>query len=85
MENEILNRIYNLVLSRDIRDWERSQLMQAKLAIEAGQSVKRQCEQLEILFRPHAIRHTLTPQVDEFYQFMTNNKMFGPGIGNLYY
>ena len=66
--SDLLNRLYDLVLDRDIRDWERTQLLEAKRQIEAGQAEKSVAGQLEAALRPLAVRGTLTPKVMAFYQ-----------------
>jgi len=80
-KNEILNRLYNLVLDRNIREHERNLLFVAKEGIESGNSVKKEITQLEIALRPLAIRYTLTPLVDAFYDDITSSNLFGLGIG----
>ena len=78
---EILNRLYNLVLNPNVRDFERQLIFTAKQQIEAGQPVKREIAKLEANLRPLAVRYNLTPSVEEFYAYITKSKIFGLGIG----
>ncbi|HEY0222078.1 bacteriocin immunity protein [Lactovum miscens] len=80
---EIINLLYNLVLDRNIRDWERSQLMCALRNIEAGKPVKAEITDVEIHFRPLAIRSNLTPKAAEFYEKITSDSLFSPGLGGV--
>lgn len=77
MENALLNSLYNLVLDRDIRDWERAQLLAAKQEIESGKAEKRVTADLEAILRPLALRGTLTPKVAEFYQSLGGHQTLG--------
>lgn len=70
-ETELLNRIYNLILSRHIFNWEREQLMNAKNQLENNVSQTKIIDDLEIKFRPLAIRQTLSPKVQTFYDEIT--------------
>jgi peptide-methionine (S)-S-oxide reductase len=74
---DLLNRLYNLILDRHVRDWEREQLLTAKRALEAGKSKRSVIENLEISFRPLALRETLTPAVFSFYQEISNGGFVG--------
>ncbi|GBG96943.1 bacteriocin immunity protein [Lactococcus termiticola] len=82
MKTEILNDIYNLVLSRHIRDFERGLLLAAKADIEAGQPLGKALSKLEADLRPLALRRNLTPMVNDFYKKITSQSgLFGRGAG----
>ena len=74
---DLLNQIYNLVLDRDIRDWERAQLLVAKQRLETGAAQKAVKAHLESTFRPLALRGTLTPKVLDFYQSLDGHQILG--------
>jgi len=85
-KTEILNRIYNLILDRNVREWERARLLQTRRAIESGRPLQAELSQLEVDFRPLAIRHNLTPLVTEFYKEISSQSgLFGRGLGKLFY
>ena len=74
MEQNFLNEIYNLVLDRDIREWERQALLKAKQELETGKREKQVLNDLEAHLRPLALRQNLTPKVSKFYQSISNGK-----------
>ncbi|QSE76216.1 bacteriocin immunity protein [Lactococcus taiwanensis] len=82
-QEKALNALYNLILDRHIRDWERSCLLTTKQRIEAGRPLGQELARLEAQLRPLALRYNLTPQVNEFYQAISNSKLFGPGVGGI--
>ncbi|WP_314064468.1 peptide-methionine (S)-S-oxide reductase MsrA [uncultured Vagococcus sp.] len=65
--DEILRDLYNLLLNKGTREWERNQLNKAKDALEKGTKFEDQLELLEVAFRPLASRNNLTPDVADFY------------------
>ena len=70
-KEEILNELYNLILDRNIRDWERQCLLHTKVQLEnQGQLAD-------------ALRYNLTPKVAGFYQKISNSKLFGRGVGGI--
>lgn len=81
METEILNRLYNLVLSRDIRDFERGLLLSAKRNLEEGKPLRSTMNELEAQLRPLAVRFNLTPSVSEFYDYITTTAGLARGVG----
>ncbi|MFC4653276.1 bacteriocin immunity protein [Lactococcus nasutitermitis] len=82
-ELEILNRIYNLILDRDVRDWERHFLLETKNRIEAGGRMKTELSNLEANLRPLAMRFNLTPKMADFYKSLTSSGLFGRGAGKI--
>ncbi|MDR0298595.1 MAG: bacteriocin immunity protein [Streptococcaceae bacterium] len=82
-KTDIINQLYNLVLDRNIREWERKQLMSALRNIEAGQSIKQELSEVEVSFRPLALRSNLTPRATEFYDYITSTKLFCLGMGGM--
>lgn len=74
-QEETRRDLYNLILNPATRDWERSLLITAKTAIEAGESVDRQIEKLEYSLRPLASRNNLTPDVTDFYLKITGDSV----------
>jgi hypothetical protein len=83
METEILNRLYNLVLSRDIRDFERGLLLTAKQNLETGKALRATMSELEANLRPLAVRFNLTPSVAEFYDYITTTAGLARGVGKM--
>lgn len=78
-----LNWMYNLILDKHVRTWERQLLQISKEQIEGGQSLARTLEELEFALRPLALRSNLTPKVAEFYQAISNQHLFGNGVGGM--
>ena len=79
-KEEILNELYNLILDRNIRDWERQCLLHTKVQLEnQGQLA----DELAVTLRPLALRYNLTPKVAGFYQKISNSKLFGRGVGGI--
>lgn len=62
-----LDELYNLILKKGTRQWEREQLLKSKHDIEANIDEKLVLAQLEYKFRPLAVRHNLSPDVADFY------------------
>lgn len=67
-KEEILNELYNLILDRNIRDWERQCLLHTKVQLENQGQLADELAKLEVTLRPLALRYNLTPKVAEFYQ-----------------
>ena len=82
-KQEILNEIYNLVLDRNIREWERQCLLHTKVQLENQGQLTVELAKLEAILRPLALRYNLTPKVAEFYQKISNAKLFGRGVGSI--
>ena len=70
---EILNDLYNLILNLGTRDWERFLLLAAKKNLENGAHLDTLLSKLEAELRPLALRGTLTPDVTDFYNKITDN------------
>lgn len=64
---EALRELYNLILNKDTRDWERSVLTTTKDALETNENFKVQMAKLEENLRPLALRDNLTGDVADFY------------------
>ncbi|WP_213495441.1 bacteriocin immunity protein [Lactococcus formosensis] len=79
---EILNEMYNLVLSKHIREWERTLILEAKNRIESQENLEDALVQLEAQLRPLALRYNLTPMTSEFYNKISNSSLFGRGVGH---
>ncbi|MDR0297645.1 MAG: peptide-methionine (S)-S-oxide reductase MsrA [Streptococcaceae bacterium] len=62
-ENAVLSALTNLILTPGVREWERQQLIDAK---NSGDY-----KNLEWVLRPHALRGSLSPDMTEFYAFLT--------------
>ncbi|MEN2287379.1 bacteriocin immunity protein, partial [Enterococcus lactis] len=62
--------LYNIILNRNTREWERTQFEEAKEDL-AKMSIKQVIEKLEVNFRPLAIRYNLTPVGMFFYFIIT--------------
>ncbi len=76
-KEEILNELYNLILDRNIRDWERQCLLHTKVQLENQGQLADELAKLEVTLRPLALRYNLTPKVAGFYQkkFPTANSL----------
>lgn len=81
-KTEVLNEMYNLVLTKHIREWERTLILETKNRIESGGDLANELSKLEVQLRPLAIRYTLTPMVTEFYNKISSSSLFGPGVGH---
>ena len=66
-QEEVLGELYNLLLNKGTREWERGQLNTTKEAVESGGKLKEQLAILEAQLRPLASRNNLTPDVADFY------------------
>jgi hypothetical protein len=64
-KEEILNELYNLILDRNIRDWERQCLLHTKVQLENQGQLADELAKLEVTLRPLALRYNLTPKVAE--------------------
>ena len=73
-QEEVLEKIYNLILNPNTREWERYLLTTAKDGLEADASFKDQVAKLEADLRPLALRNNLTPDVTDFYQELTGDE-----------
>lgn len=78
---EILNEMYNLILSKHTREWERTLIVEAKNRIESEGHLEESLSQLEAQLRPLALRYNLTPLTTEFYNKISNSSLFGRGVG----
>lgn len=72
-QEEVLQRIYNLILNPNTREWERYLLTTTKNALADQKNFKEQLAKLEAELRPLALRNNLTPDVTDFYQEITGN------------
>ncbi len=82
-KQEILNELYNLVLDRNIRDWERQCLLHTKVQLENQGRLADELSKLEATLRPLPLRYNLTPKVADFYQKISSNNLFGRGVGGI--
>lgn len=76
-QEEVLEKIYNLILNPNTREWERYLLTTAKDGLEADASFKEQVAKLEADLRPLALRNNLTPDMTDFYQELTGEDSIG--------
>lgn len=81
-QTEILNEMYNLILSKHIREWERALILEAKSRIESQGNLEEALTQLEAQLRPLALRYNLTPMTTEFYNKISTSGLFGRGVGH---
>ena len=72
-QEETLNDLYNLILNPGTREWERSLFVSAKNSLEANAYFDTLLAKLEADLRPLALRGTLTPDVTDFYNKITDN------------
>lgn len=73
-QEEILGKIYNLILNPKTREWERYLLTTTKNALDDQGNFKEQLAKLEADLRPLALRNNLTPDVTDFYQEITGKE-----------
>ncbi|AYG00003.1 bacteriocin immunity protein [Lactococcus allomyrinae] len=83
-KQELLNELYNLILDKHIRDWERKQLIDMKNNLVNQERFTDELSRLEISLRPLALRHNLTPKMTDFYEKITSSKLFGRGVGGIF-
>lgn len=69
---EVIATLYNLILNKATRAWEREQLMTTKKALEQENDLAVELAKLEAVLRPLAVRDNLTPDVADFYAQLTN-------------
>ena len=69
---ETIATLYNLILNKATRAWEREQLMTTKKALEQENDLAVELAKLEAVLRPLAVRDNLTPDVADFYAQLTN-------------
>lgn len=69
---EAIATLYNLILNKATRAWEREQLMTTKKALEQENDLAVELAKLEAVLRPLAVRDNLTPDVADFYAQLTN-------------
>lgn len=69
---EVIATLYNLILNKATRTWEREQLMTTKKALEQENDLAIELAKLEAVLRPLAVRDNLTPDVADFYAQLTN-------------
>lgn len=69
----VLARLYNLILAKGTREWERSRLLAVKQELETHSSapIKEPLTRLTAELRPLALRNNLTPDVADFYFELT--------------
>lgn len=73
-QEEVLGKIYNLILNPKTREWERYLLTTTKNALDDKGNFKEQLAKLEAELRPLALRNNLTPDVADFYQEITGKE-----------
>lgn len=73
---DLTQRLYNLILNPATRDWERQQLVKAKISLNE-RSATEVWSQLEYQLRPLAVRNNLTPAVADFYALISHNERAG--------
>lgn len=69
----VTSQLYNLILARGTRSFERQQLQAARHALEAGAPLKQTLADLQFQLRPLAWRDNLTPDVADFYAELTGD------------
>jgi len=73
-QEEVLQKIYNLILNPNTREWERYLLTTTKNALDDQTNFKEQLAKLEAELRPLALRNNLTPDMTDFYQENTGKE-----------
>lgn len=69
---EAIATLYNLILNKATRTWEREQLMTTKRVLEQENDLAVELAKLEAVLRPLVVRDNLTPDVADFYAQLTN-------------
>lgn len=64
----VLQKLYNLILDPNTREWERYLLTTSKNGLDEPAKFNEQLAKLEAELRPLALRNNLTPDVADFYQ-----------------
>lgn len=82
---ERLATLYNLILNPQTRDWERQQLEVARQRLNRNERLSDVLDQLEATLRPLATRHSLTPNVAEFYDSLTKHATAHPLDSQLHF
>lgn len=70
----VLQKLYNLILNPNTREWERYLLTTAKNGLDEPAKFNEQLAKLEAELRPLALRNNLTPDVTDFYQAITKKE-----------
>ena len=70
----VLQKLYNLILNPNTREWERYLLTTAKNGLGEPAKFNEQLAKLEAELRPLALRNNLTPDVAVFYQAITKRE-----------
>ena len=70
----VLQKLYNLILDPNTREWERYLLTTAKNGLDEPAKFNEQLAKLEAELRPLALRNNLTPDVADFYQAITKKE-----------
>lgn len=81
---EVIATLYNLILNKATRAWEREQLMITKKALEQENNLAVELAKLEAVLRPLAVRDNLTPDVADFYAQLTNQPQESFDLSRLY-
>lgn len=89
IQNDLLSRVYDLILNTQTLDDERSKLIEFKDAVESGKDFEQQLMNLAESLRQLAVRklndkETLSPEVGKFYMDISTTgllkKNFGTGM-----
>lgn len=70
----VLQKLYNLILNPNTREWERYLLTTAKNGLDEPAKFNEQLAKLEAELRPLALRNNLTPDMADFYQAITKKE-----------
>ena len=88
-QNDLLSRVYDLILNTQTLDDERSKLVEFKNSVEMGKDFEQQIMDLAKSLRQLAVRkakdkETLSPEVGKFYMDISTTgllkKNFGIGL-----
>ena len=71
----VLQKLYNLILNPNTREWERYLLTTAKNGLDEPAKFNEQLAKLEAELRPLALRNNLTADVADFYQAITKKEV----------
>ena len=85
-QNDILSRVYDLILNTQTLDNERSKLVEFKNSVEMGKDFEQQTMELAESLRQLAVRkakdkETLSPEVGRFYMDISTTGLLKNNLG----
>ncbi|MDR0299405.1 MAG: bacteriocin immunity protein [Streptococcaceae bacterium] len=81
-QQELMNRIYDLILDKNISDKERDILRQAKVAIEKGGMFESHLINLRNQLLPLVVSQQISKRGLEFYKILRADRKISLGVGD---